>query len=189
MSPLALLLLALGLAADATAVSAARGLAVPALRPRHALLVAGFFGGAQGLMPLVGGLVGVLIGPFVAAVDHWIAFVVLGAIGGKMLWEARSDAEDAPGTGGDPFGLRLMAVLALATSIDALAVGVTLPMLGVPLVRSCVVIAVVTAIASVAGLVAGRWAGAALGRRVDVLGGLALIGIGTKILIGHLTTS
>ncbi len=184
-----LLLIALGLAADATAVSAARGLAVPAITARHCALVAVFFGGSQGVMPLVGGLVGGLIGPFVAAVDHWIAFIVLGAIGGKMLWEVWSDDDDddAVDATKDPFDLRLMAVLAVATSIDALAVGVTLPMLGAPLVSSCLVIALVTALASIVGLFAGRWAGAAVGRRVDVLGGLALIGIGTKILVEHLT--
>ena len=138
-------------------------------------------------MPLVGGLVGGLIGPFVAAVDHWIAFVVLSGIGGKRLWEVWSGgAPDADATQ-DPFDLRLLAALALATSIDALAVGITLPMLGAPLLSSCAVIAGITALASVLGLFAGRWAGSAVGRRVDVLGGLALIGIGVKVLVEHLT--
>lgn len=184
-----LLFVALGLAADATAVSVARGLAVPVILPRHAALVALFFGGAQGVMPLIGGLIGGLVGPFVATVDHWIAFAVLSAVGGKMLWEVASGDEDTVDATKDPFDLRLLAVLAVATSLDALAVGVTLPMLGAPLLSSCAVIAVVTGVASIAGLFAGRWAGAALGRRVDALGGLALIGIGTKILVEHLTGS
>lgn len=189
MSWFSLLAIAIGLAADATAVSAARGLAVPAIHARHVALVALFFGGSQGLMPLIGGVVGGMVGPYVAAVDHWIAFIVLVAIGGKMLWEVWSGDDDGapPPADEDPFGLGLMAILALATSIDALAVGVTLPMLGAPLLSSCAVIAVVTALASIGGLFAGRWAGAALGKRVDVLGGVALIGIGTKILLEHLT--
>jgi putative Mn2+ efflux pump MntP len=183
----AVLALSVGLAMDATAVSAARGLAVPALRPRHAVLVALYFGGFQALMPIVGWLVGSRIGPLVEQWDHWIAFVLLGAIGGKMLWEAReSKADPAPRTEADLFGAGVMLPLAVATSIDALAVGITLPMLDAPFALSVATIGVTTAVLCVVGLVVGRRAGAMLGRRLDVLGGLILIGLGVKILVEHL---
>jgi putative Mn2+ efflux pump MntP len=195
-----ILLLAVGLAMDATAVSAARGLATPKILPRHVALVAFFFGGSQALMPLIGWLVGSRLGPLVQAWDHWIAFLLLGAIGGKMLWEARSTQDDSadmasntsanaaasiPET--DPFGIKLMLVLAIATSIDALAVGITLPMLNAPFALSLVTIGVTTALLSVLGLFVGRRFGALLGKRLDVAGGLLLIGLGTKILIEHLS--
>ncbi len=184
----ALLLLALGLAMDATAVSAAQGLALPRVLPRHALLVGAWFGGFQAGMPLLGWLVGKRVGPLVQAWDHWIAFVLLGAIGGKMLWESRdSTRKDAQAPSGvDPFGTRTMLGLALATSVDALAVGVTLPMLDAPLVLAVVTIGVTTALSSVLGLLVGRRFGALFGRRVDAFGGLVLVGLGTKILVEHL---
>ncbi|WP_437958773.1 manganese efflux pump MntP family protein [Sorangium sp. So ce119] len=183
----AILLLALGLAMDATAVSAARGLAVPEIRARHVALVAGFFGGFQALMPLIGWLLGARVGPLVQAWDHWIAFGLLGAIGGKMLWEARASADDkdddAPK---DLFALKVMFVLAVATSIDALAIGFTLPMLNAPLALSLVTIGITTAVLSAIGLYAGRRFGAMLGKRLDAAGGVVLIGLGVKILIEHL---
>lgn len=182
----ALLLLAVGLAMDATAVAAARGLATPRILPRHVALVAGLFGGFQALMPLVGWLVGTRLGPFVQAWDHWIAFVLLSAIGGKMLWEARGAPQKTESKDGDPFGLRVMLVLAVATSVDALAVGITLPMLHAPLLLSVATIGITTAVLSALGLFAGRRLGAVLGKRLDVVGGLVLIGLGTKILVEHL---
>lgn len=181
----AILLLALGLAMDATAVSAARGLATPVIRARHVALVAGFFGGFQALMPLIGWLLGARVGPFVQAWDHWIAFGLLGAIGGKMLWEARSGDSDDDDTPKDLFALKVMFVLAIATSIDALAVGFTLPMLGAPLALSLVTIGVTTAVLSALGLFAGRRFGAMLGKRLDAAGGVVLIGLAVKILIEH----
>jgi putative Mn2+ efflux pump MntP len=185
----AILLLALGLAMDATAVAAARGLSVPAIRARHVLLVAGFFGGAQALMPVIGWLLGEQIGPRVQAWDHWIAFVLLAFIGGKMLWEARGDGDGEGETTVDSFALSSMFVLAIATSIDALAVGITLPMLNAPFAISVVTIGVVTALLSAAGLFAGRRFGAMLGKRLDLAGGIVLIGLGFKILLEHLLLS
>jgi putative Mn2+ efflux pump MntP len=184
-----LLLLAFGLAMDATAVSAARGLATPRIRPRHVLLVAAFFGGFQALMPLVGYLAGSRIGHLVEAWDHWIAFGLLGAIGGKMLWEARHTKIESTRSDAELYGLRVLLLLAVATSIDALAVGITLPMLNAPLLLSLATIGVTTAILSALGLFAGRWFGAALGKRLDVAGGLVLIGLGVKILVQHLLGS
>jgi putative Mn2+ efflux pump MntP len=186
MSFAAILLLALGLALDATAVSAAQGLSVPVLRARHILLVTGFFGGFQALMPVVGWLLGARIGPLVQAWDHWIAFVLLAFIGGKMLWEALHDSGKNEEKGLDRFALKSMLVLAIATSIDALAVGITLPMLNAPFYLSIATIGVVTAALSAAGLFAGRRFGAMLGKRLDLAGGLVLILLGLKILWEHL---
>lgn len=182
----AILLLSLGLAMDATAVSAARGLAAPRILPRHVALVAAFFGGAQALMPLLGWQIGSRAGPVVQAWDHWIAFALLAGIGTKMIWEARSAEGAEPADASSPFGLDVMILLAVATSIDAFAVGITLPMLGAPMAASLVTIGATTAVTSALGLFAGRRFGAALGPRLDLAGGAVLIGIGGKILIGHL---
>lgn len=181
-----ILLLALGLAMDATAVSATQGLAIPVVRARHVLLVTTFFGGFQAMMPVVGWLLGARLGPLVQEWDHWLAFILLSCIGGKMLWEARraSSAEGTPDP--DRFAWRSMFVLAIATSIDALAVGVTLPMLNAPFYLSIATIGVVTALMSAAGLFAGRHFGSMLGKRLDVVGGLALCLLGIKILWEHL---
>jgi len=182
----AILALSVGLAMDATAVSAARGMAVPRVRPRHVALVALFFGGFQALMPVVGWLVGSRIGPLVEAWDHWIAFVLLAGIGGKMLWESRASKPESSPSEDELFGPRVMLLLAVATSIDALAVGVTLPLLDAPFGLSIATIGITTAILCSVGLLVGRRAGAMFGRRLDALGGVLLIGIGAMILIEHL---
>jgi putative Mn2+ efflux pump MntP len=185
----AIFLLSLGLAMDATAVAAARGLAAPRIHPGQVLLVALLFGGFQALMPLLGWLVGSRVGPAVRDFDHWIAFVLLGAVGAKMLHEAYQQSQAPPESvkpNGDLFRLRVLLVLALATSIDALAVGLTLPMLGAPLLLSLATIGVTTALLSAGGLLVGRRFGALLGARLDIIGGLVLIGLGTRILIQHL---
>lgn len=188
-----ILFLAVGLAMDATAVAAARGMAVSSVRTNQVLSVALFFGGFQAAMPVIGWAIGARIGPYVEAWDHWIAFVLLVAIGGKMLWEARSSTNDEALTesrraerDASLFSPKVMVVLAIATSIDALAAGLTLPLLEAPLVLSIVTIGVTTALLSALGLFAGRRFGAVLGRRLDAAGGLVLIGLGTKILLEHL---
>jgi manganese efflux pump family protein len=173
---------------DATAVAAARGLAAKReIRARHVLLVACFFGGFQALMPLVGYIVGSKLGPSVERFDHWIAFVLLGAIGAKMLHEAWAHHSEESPSPRDLFRPEVLLVLAVATSIDALAAGVTLPMLGAPLALSLVTIGVTTALLSGLGLLAGRRFGDSLGKRLDIAGGLLLIGLGTKILVVHLS--
>ena len=182
-----ILLLAFGLSMDAMAVAAARGLAVRQIRARHVALVAGFFGGFQALMPLFGWLLGSAVGKAIAAWDHWIIFALLGAIGGKMLWEAfRGNAPEALDEA-DAFGLRVMLLLAIATSIDALAAGFALPLMGAPLGLSLLTIGVTTALLSALGLFAGHRCGAALGSRLDAVGGIVLIGLGIKTLIEHLS--
>jgi putative Mn2+ efflux pump MntP len=175
---------------DATAVAAARGMAARSLQFRHVLVISLLFGGFQALMPLIGWLVGARLGPTIQAWDHWIAFALLSAIGGKMLWEARAkhDTEAAPALRVDQlFRIRVLLVLAIATSIDALAVGVTLPMLKAPFATSLVTIGVTTTVLSAIGVLVGRRFGAALGQRLDAFGGVVLIGLGLKILIEHLS--
>jgi putative Mn2+ efflux pump MntP len=187
MSFLAVLWIAFGLAMDATAVAAARGLTVARVRVIDALRIALLFGGFQALMPAIGWLVGARVGASVAAWDHWIAFVVLAGLGGKMLWEAlRGGPDEAAAEMGDPFRVALLLPLAIATSLDALAAGFTLPMLSAPFALSLVTIGVVTAVLSAAGLYLGRRLGATLGKRLDAVGGVALIAMGTKILVEHL---
>ncbi|RYG64431.1 manganese efflux pump MntP family protein [bacterium] len=182
--------LAVGVSMDATAVAATRGLAARRITARDVLVVAVFFGGSQALMPLAGYALGRVAGPFVAAWDHWIAFAALGGIGAKMLWEAYQDdatgAPDDDARGSGLFGFKVMLVLAVATSIDAFAVGITLPLLDAPLGLSIATIGTVTAVLSAAGLFLGRRFGALLGKRLDVFGGLVLIGLGAKVLYDHL---
>lgn len=204
-----MLALAVGLAMDATAVAAATGLAAPVLRARHYALVALCFGGAQAGMPVAGWLLGRSLGGAIAAWDHWIAFVLLGGIGTKLLIEARR-APAAPGdrrapaagepaapeaepAGAaappprDPFAPRVLIALSIATSIDALAAGVTLPLLGAPIAIAIATIGVVTAGLAAGGLALGHHAGARLGARLGVAGGVILIGLGTKTLLEHLS--
>lgn len=181
----AILVLALGLSMDAAAVSAARGVVLKQIGFRHVALVALFFGGAQALMPLAGWMIGAGVGPLIEAWDHWVAFVLLSFIGGKMLKEGLAGGPAEAEDNSADFSLRTMTLLAIATSIDALAAGITLPMLGAPLILSVVTIGVTTALLCAAGLFAGQRLGAALGRRLDVAGGLILIGMGVKILVEH----
>ncbi|HYP87799.1 MAG TPA: manganese efflux pump MntP family protein [Polyangiaceae bacterium] len=183
----AIMLLAFGLSMDAMAVAAARGLSTKRIRLRHVALVAGFFGGFQALMPLFGWFLGNRVGGAIAAWDHWLIFVLLGGIGGKMLWEAFHHEEHEPLTESEAFGLRVMLLLAIATSIDAFAAGVALPLMNAPLGVSLLAIGLTTATLSGLGLFAGHRFGAALGSRLDALGGLVLIGLGTKTLIEHLS--
>jgi putative Mn2+ efflux pump MntP len=182
-----ILLLAFGLSMDAVAVAAARGLLVRQIRFRHVALVAGFFGGFQALMPLLGWLLGSSVGKAFQAWDHWVIFVLLGGIGAKMLWEAFHPEEQEALSEADPFGLRVMLLLAIATSIDALAAGFALPLMGAPLGVSLAAIGLTTATLSALGLFAGHRFGAALGSRLDALGGIVLIGLGVKTLVEHLT--
>lgn len=172
--------LAFGLAMDATAVSAARGLA--GHRPREAALLAALFGGFQSAMSALGWLAGLWVGPYIAAWDHWVAFVLLVAIGGKMLfdaWRSRKDDGRAPA----PATMTLYLGLALATSIDAAAAGLTLPLVPVAPWIALVLIGTITAACSAIGYFAGRLIGKHLGSKLEILGGLVLIGIGVQLLV------
>jgi len=183
----AILLLAVGLAMDATAVAAAQGTVARDIRGRDVLLIALLFGGSQALMPLAGWWIGRWIGPFIQAWDHWIAFSLLVGLGAKMLWESRRPTEsvDVPTRASRP-SLATLSVLALATSIDAFAVGITLPMLGAPMLLTLLTIGITTALLSAIASIVGHRVGALFGRRLDALGGLVLVTLGTTILIEHL---
>ena len=183
-----ILLLAFGLSMDAMAVAATRGLSVRTIRLRHVALVGGLFGGFQAIMPLFGWLLGKSVGNAIAKWDHWVIFVLLGGIGAKMLWGAfHHDRAEVPLGEADAFGVRVLLLLALATSIDALAAGFALPLMGAPLGVSLAAIGFTTAALSTLGLFAGQRFGAALGSRLDAVGGVVLIGLGLKTLIEHLS--
>jgi putative Mn2+ efflux pump MntP len=171
--------LAFGLAMDATAVSAARALA--GRRPRELVLLPALFGGFQAGMSALGWLAGQWAGPYIERWDHWVAFGLLVAIGGKMLvdaWRGGATASaPAPATAAVYLGL------ALATSIDAAAAGLTLPLVPVSPWVALALIGGVTAACSATGYLAGRLVGERVGPRLSALGGLALIGIGIDLLV------
>jgi manganese efflux pump family protein len=182
-----LILLSVGLAMDAAAVSAARGLLLSRIELRHILLVAVFFGGSQALMPMLGYALGASVGRWIEAWDHWIVFALLSILGIRMIREAfQKDGPAEAGDTRDPFALPVLCALAFATSIDSLAAGITLPLLQAPLLSSSAVIGAITAVLCVAALYVGRRFSSALGHRLDLVGGLALIALGTKTLIEHL---
>lgn len=178
------LLIALGLSLDALAVSLCSGLALPGVRPGQALRMAFFFGGSQALMPVLGWLAGRGLVGTIGRFDHWIAFALLAAVGGKMVFEGlrRNTCETRP----DPFRLGTLCVLALATSIDALAVGVSFSLLAVSIALPVVIIGGVTFALSLGGVYLGRRFGDVLGNRIEAVGGVVLVGIGVKILVEHL---
>ena len=183
---LSVLILAIGLSMDAMAVAAARGLAAGRIRVRDVALVAGTFGGMQAVMPLFGWLLADRFGNLVERWDHWIAFGLLTVLGGKMLLDAWRGDGGGDASNGEPFAVRGVLLLGVATSIDALAAGLTLPLLAVPPALSLAIIGATTALLSAVGLYAGRRTGAALGARLELAGGVALILVGTKILAEHL---
>ena len=180
-----LLLISVGLAMDAFAVSVGKGMTLKSVRPRHALTAGVWFGVFQGLMPLIGYFVGQSFAEYVVSVDHWIAFGLLLLIGLNMIRETIwGDDDDA----NDDFSIRTMALMAVATSIDALAVGVSFAFTHANIWVASAVIGVVTFALSAAGLYLGRKIGSHLGSKAGLLGGVVLIGIGIKILIEHLNS-
>ncbi len=184
MSPWALFVLAVGVSADAFAVALGKGLQLRRHVMRGAFLIAGAFGVAQAVMPLLGWLLGSTFAAAIAPFDHWIAFALLAAIGGKMLWEAfRPGDDDDPASG---ISAREIALLALATSIDALAVGLSFAFLDVPLWIAVVSIGLVTFVLSFVAVLIGHRVGTRWRRPAEIIGGIVLIGIGTQILIEHL---
>lgn len=176
-----LLALALGLAMDAFAVSVAQG--ASRRSTRGALRIGATFGIAQGLMPLIGWALGAAFEGAIREVDHWVAFVLLGLLGMKMLREGLSGEAATPAPA--LIGWALLGA-AVATSVDAAAAGITLPMIGAPIAIACAVIGLVTAALCVAGVRIGAAYGARLGKLAEIAGGTLLILIGAKILIQHL---
>lgn len=184
MDHLTLLGIALALAMDAFAVALGTGMNLATLTGRHLFRLGFHFGLFQALMPIIGWLAGIGLQQKIAAWDHWIAFGLLASVGGHMLWEARSEAHEEKDLKDPTRGLSLV-ILSVATSIDALAVGFSLSVLGVSIWTPALVIGLVAGALTVAGMLLGRRVGDRWGPRVEVLGGLILIGIGLKILAEH----
>ena len=184
MSVIELFVIAVGLSMDAFAVSICKGLSVRKLRSRHAFSTAIWFGGVQALMPLIGYFVGISFADFVTNVDHWIAFVLLALIGSNMVKESREQDEDAEVC--PDFSFRKMLALAVATSIDSLAVGVTFAFLKINIWTAALVIGVTTAAISGAGLKVGNIFGSRYKSKAELVGGIILIAMGARILVEHL---
>ncbi len=183
MGVIELLVLALGLSMDAFAVSICKGLSVPKLQAKHCLICGVYFGGFQALMPLIGWALGIRFQSMITNIDHWIAFVLLAVIGANMIKESFSKEEECPDAS---FGFKTMLTLAVATSIDALAVGVTFAFLDVSIVPAVLLIGVTTFVCSAVGVKIGNVFGNRFQSKAEFLGGLVLIAIGLKILIEHL---
>ena len=175
--------LALALAMDAFAVALGTGVILQKLTGRHLFRLGFHFGLFQALMPVIGWLAGLSIIQWVEAWDHWIAFSLLAIIGGRMIYEAFSDEEKTDDR--DPTKGLSLVLLSIATSIDALAVGFSLSVIGVSIWMPALVIGLVAGAFTVAGMLLGRRLGDRWGQRVEVLGGLVLIAIGLKILLEH----
>ena len=177
-----LFFIAVGLSMDAFAVSVCMGLSVRKLRPRHLLLAGLYFGGFQAFMPVIGWLLGSRFETLIVSVDHWVAFGLLSLIGGNMIKESFSPEEEM----NDDFGVKTMLLLAVATSIDALAVGITFAFLSVRILPAAGLIGVTTFLLSMAGVWIGQVFGARFKAGAERLGGVILILIGVKILLEHL---
>lgn len=178
-----LFFLAVGLAMDAFAASVCKGLAMPRLRRRDAVAVGTWFGSFQALMPLLGYLLGSAFAPLIVRVDHWAAFALLAFLGGNMFWESfRPDGEDC----GPSLRVRDMFLLSVATSVDALAVGITFAFLQVEILSAVCLIGGVTFFLSAAGAALGHAFGARYKAGAERFGGAVLILMGLRILLAHL---
>lgn len=178
-----ILFLAFGLAMDAFAVAVAQGAAGHS-SPLNAVRTGLAFGVAQGIMPFFGWVLGSTFAAQIAVFDHWIALVLLSGLGLKMLWEARAGdgSDDSPAVNLSGWALMIAAV---ATSIDAMAAGITLPTLDLPVLSTCIIIGVVTGILSAAGVLIGGIASSRIGKFAEVAGGVILIALGIKIFVEH----
>lgn len=200
MDIVSIVLIAVGLSMDAFAVSVSNGIIIKDLRFQHALKVGLYFGVFQALMPLAGWLAGLQFKDYIASMDHWIAFILLAFIGGKMIHEAYKEnceicsteteacevaISNPPEAVEDPLRMGRLMVLAVATSIDALAVGISLAFLNVSIIWSSVVIGAITFVICVAGVYIGRKCGCLFQKRAEIIGGMILILIGAKIVLEH----
>lgn len=182
-----LALIAVGLSMDAFAVAICKGLGMKRLNVRQAFVIALFFGGFQALMPAIGWALGTQFEALITPIDHWIAFVLLALIGGNMLKESFGKDDDEQTEAADAkLDLRELTMLAVATSIDALAVGITFAFLRVAIAPAVGLVGVVTFVLSFAGVVVGHRFGARYEKAATAVGGVVLILIGCKILLAHL---
>lgn len=183
MGVLELLLLSVGLAMDAFAVSVCKGISMKKMNWKKAIIIGLYFGGFQALMPTIGYFLGAAFQSLITSIDHWIAFILLGIIGGGMIKESFGDDEE---NRNDDVSFKTMIVLAIATSIDALAIGITFAFLNVNLVLAISLIGIITFILSVFGTKIGNRFGDKYEKKAEFLGGVILVLLGIKILLEHL---
>ncbi|MGN0569153.1 MAG: manganese efflux pump MntP family protein [Candidatus Fimenecus sp.] len=179
-----LIIISLGLSMDAFAVAVCKGLNMRKIDYGQTALIAFFFGGFQALMPFIGWLLGKQFESYIISIDHWIAFALLGFIGGKMIYEAFKDEDALAGV--EKLDLKELTVLAIATSIDALAVGITFAFLKADIKISVLLIGTITFLLSGAGVFIGHKFGEKYKNKAELAGGVILVLIGLKILVEHL---
>jgi putative Mn2+ efflux pump MntP len=180
-----LLLIALGLSGDCFAVALGGSISMKTLSRLQALRASIAFGLFQALMPVLGWLVGRTVVELIASYDHWVAFILLALVGGRMVWESFRSSDGHTKDNDFTRGLPLL-ILSVATSIDALAVGLTFSFLEVNIIMASLTIGIVAFVATAIGFLVGRKAGELIGKRAEFIGGLILIGIGLRILITHI---
>lgn len=184
---LELFFMGVGLAMDAFAVSVCKGLGMSKVNKKQAVIIGAFFGGFQALMPFAGWLLGSRFEQYITSIDHWIAFVLLAFIGGKMIVESLGAKEDDEVEEYDvPLKIKDLFILAVATSIDALAVGITFAFLNYPIIEAISIIGITTFIISIAGVYAGNFFGGKYKSKAEFMGGLILVILGLRILLSHL---
>ncbi len=181
---ISILVIALGLSMDAFAVSLTSGAAYKELRIKHAFRMALFFGGFQAFMPLIGALAGLGLKSYIQEADHWIAFSILSVVGGKMIYE--SFKIDTTEKNFHPSNILVLLTLSVATSIDALAVGITLSLVALNIITAVIIIGLVTFVLSYIGVYIGKKFGHFFENKIEAIGGLILIMLGIKILLRHL---
>ena len=187
MGLLELFILAVGLSMDAFAVSVCKGLSVKKMEPKHALICGAYFGGFQALMPALGYLLGSQFESMITQIDHWIAFVLLLFIGGKMVWDTlHEDGKEEEEFANERLDLKELLLMAVATSIDALAMGITFAFLSVSIGKASGLIGCTTFVISALGVFIGNRFGAKYKDKASLTGGIILILIGCKVLLEHL---
>lgn len=187
MSIIELLLIGIGLSMDAFAVAICKGLAMRRINYRHTLIIALSFGGFQALMPYIGWLLGSRFARYITRYDHWIAFLLLLFIGGKMIWDTLHEGnEDDTDFAGERLDIKELLLMAVATSIDALAMGITFAFLSVNIGVACEIIGAATFLISALGVFIGNRFGAKYKNKASMTGGIILILIGFKVLLEHL---
>ena len=180
-----IIIIAFGLAMDAFAVSITSGILIKDLKVRHALKIALFFGVFQGVMPLIGWALSIRFSEYIQNIDHWVSFLLLGYIGIKMIYEAIKNDEDDD-SGKNPLDLKVLTILSIATSIDALVVGVSFAFLEVNIIYAAVIIGIITLLCCFIGVIMGKKFGELFNKKAEIFGGVILVLMGIKILIEHL---
>lgn len=191
MTVLEMILLALGVSVDAFSVSVSRSMVCHKRIWKNAASAAFFFGGFQFVMPMIGGWISSFVGSFLYSVDHYIAFILLALVGGKMIWGSMHVEDQTKLTNSEenPFGLKFLFLLGIATSIDAMAVGASIILAGnnfIILLSASILMGIITGLISFVGVLTGKLAGTLLNFKMELIGGTVIILIGLKILVEHL---